>query len=292
MHIIVDDNNCMETHRLPIQALRAGFVPVMNALPTFVIQKMLRLSADAAAVSAQPGSTHALEVMYTRYHRNMFVNGVFKGVLDHFWHGLFSQPKALRNRLKIVERLLEEEMLRKIQGNLRDISILTVGGGSSRAGIHCIDRLRSQGFDTHGIKVKNVDKSQKAINLCKDNAEKAGILENFEWILADAREVKNLISGDSIDMVEMVGLLDYFSEEKGIEVIKQIYGTMKDGALFIVANVHPNREQRFVRKTGWPDMYYREPKDLDRMLKSAGFTSEPTIIFEPLKVHIVAVVRK
>lgn len=291
MHIIIDDNNYLETHRLPIRALRAGFVPIMNALPTFVIQKMLRLSADAAAVSSQPGSTHALEVMYTRYNRNMFVNGVFKGVLDHFWHGLFSQPKALRNRLKIVERILEEEMLRKIQIN-KKVSILTIGGGSSRAGIHCIERLRNQGVDTHGIKVKNVDKSQKAIDLCKDNAEKVGIQNNFEWILADAREVRNLISGGSIDVVEMVGLLDYFSEEKGIEVIKQIYGTMKDGALFIVANVHPNREQRFVHKTGWPDMYYREPKDLGRMLKSAGFTSEPTIIFEPLKVHIVAVVRK
>lgn len=292
MNIIIDENNCLETHRFPIRALRAGFVPVMNTLPTFVIQKVLRLSADAAAVSAQPGSTHALEVMYTRYHRNMFVNGVFKGVLDHFWHGLLSQPKALRNRLKIVERLLEEEMLRNMQGNATDISILTVGGGSSRAGIHCIERLRNQGVDTLGIKVKNVDKSQKAIDLCKANAEKVGIQNNFEWILADAREVKNLISGSSIDVVEMVGLLDYFSEEKGIEVLKQIYGTMKDGALLIVANVHPNREQRFVHKTGWPDMYYREPKELGRMLKCAGFTMEPTIIYEPLKVHIVAVVRK
>ena len=108
----------------------------------------------------------------------------------------------------------------------------------------------------------------------------------------DAREVKNLISGDSINIVEMVGLLYFFSEEKGIEVIKQIYGTMKDGALFVLANVHPNREQRFVRKTGCPDMYYREPRDLGRMLKSAGFTSEPTITYEPLKIHIVAVVRK
>lgn len=41
-----------------------------------------------------------------------------------------------------------------------------------------------------------------------------------------------------------------------------------------------NREQRFVRKTGCPDMHYREPEDLDRMLKNAGLTSIHTELNE------------
>jgi hypothetical protein len=40
-------------------------------------------------------------------------------------------------------------------------------------------------------------------------------------------------------------------------------------------------------------MYYRNPSDLSRLLSESGFMGEKEeIIFEPLKNHIVAIIRK
>ena len=46
--------------------------------------------------------------MYTRYDRRLFSRGILQGLADLFWHHCISQPKAIRNRLKLVEINLEE----------------------------------------------------------------------------------------------------------------------------------------------------------------------------------------
>ena len=90
----------------------------------------------------------------------------------------------------------------------------------------------------------------------------------------------------------MVGLLDYFSDENGTELIRSVYASLKPGGVFVVANVHPNEEMPFVTNLGWPFMYYRKPDDLKRLLALGGFSCEPILIPEPLKVHVVAKVIK
>ena len=268
-------------------------MPLLNNLPTSFIQKLMKKSShDARKVLETVGSTHALEVMYTRYHRSLFDRGFLNGLSDLFWHHAISQPKALRNRLKIVEEKLEEEILRLINDG-SNINILTVGGGSSRALIHCIDRLYKKNiFYGRKVKIINVDKDKRAIELGKELAQRFDLSHIFEWINDDARNLKSLIKPETIDVVEMVGLLDYFSEERGIEVIGQIFNLLRKKGVFIVANIYPNSEMIFVSKTGWPKMYYRTPKDLVSILSKAGFTEEPIVIFEPLRVHIIQVVRK
>jgi len=293
MKITVAQGKHLEKHNLLTKFIRIFTVPLLNNLSISFIQKLMKKSShDARRVLETVGSTHALEVMYTRYHRSLFYRGILNGLADLFWHHAVSQPKALRNRLKIVEEKIEEEISQLVNGD-KDATILTVGGGSSRALIHCIDRLYKKNlFDSHKIKVINVDKDKKAIELGKELAQRFNLNHVFEWINDDARNLKSLIKPETIDVVEMVGLLDYFSEERGIEVIGQIFNLLRKKGVFIVANIYPNSERIFVSKTGWPKMYYRTPEDLASILSKAGFTEEPTVIFEPLRVHIIQVVRK
>lgn len=282
----------MERHSTTAKLIRIFSVPILNHLPKKLLQGMMKsTSHDAAAVVKHGGSTHALEGMYTRHHRKLFSRGILQGVADLFWHHCVSQPKALRNRLKIVEKHLEEEILR-ITNHKEEkmVSILNVGGGSSRAIIHSIDKLLKRGI-RHNVEVINIDKSAKAIELGKEIATKYNLQKIFKWINDDARNIKNHISNEKIDIAEMVGLLDYFSEERGIEVISQIYDTLEENGLIIIANVHPNSEVSFVYRTGWPKMYYRKPHELGKILEKSGFKN-PVIIFEPLKCHIIAVARK
>lgn len=295
MTVKIADYPDLEAHGIITKFVRFFSVPLLNRISPKMLQKMMKItSRDARTVVENTGSTHALEAMYTRHHRNLFSRGVLQGLADLFWHHCISQPKALRNRLKIVERCLEGEVIRVARGyeGAEDlVSILSVGGGSARAIMHSIHRLNKNGF-SHKLKVINVDTDSRAIALGKEIAAKFDLQDIFEWINDDARNLSALVPKQAMDIVEMVGLLDYFSDERGANLIRQVYEVLKPRGTFIVANVFPNSEMPFVEHLGWPRMYYREPSDLERILRLAGFTQEPLIFFEPLKVHVIAKVAK
>ncbi|MFA6535923.1 MAG: class I SAM-dependent methyltransferase [Candidatus Paceibacterota bacterium] len=285
----------LERHSLGVKVIRIFTVPLLNNLPASLVQKMMKKSSkDASAVVERGGSTHALEAMYSRHSRSIFSRGFWQGLADSFWHHVISQPKAIRNRLKIVELAIEKELVKIISEKSVDtdpVRILNVGGGSSRAIMHVLNRI----FQDHPnvqIKVTNIDKDARAIELGKKIAEQQKLGHCFEWINDDARNISKLVSPESFDLVEMVGLLDYFQNDRGTQVIGQIYNALKVGGMFIVANVFPNSEMPFVYKTGWPKMYYKTPEDIRTILKQSGFNAEPDIFTEPLKVHIIGVVRK
>ena len=295
MNIITADDQDLETHSLLVKIIRFFSVPIMNKISPNSLQKMMRATShDARTVVENSGSTAALEAMYSRHQRSLFSRGIFQGIADLFWHHCISQPKALRNRLKLVEKNLELEIFKifKEKKNIEDtIKILSVGGGSAKALIHSIHRLIKGG---HNLKlmVINIDKDMRAIEMGKKLSIKYNLQDIFQWINDDARNIDSLVGKGSIDIVEMAGLLDYFSKQSGAQLIKKVFDILKVGGLFIVANVHPNEEMPFVDHLGWPKMYYRYPNDLINILKAGNFFGDSQIIFEPLRVHIIARVYK
>ena len=284
----------MEKHNLMIKFVRLFTVPLLNSIPSSILKNMMKSSSkDGATVVKHGGSNVALEALYTRYHRGLFSRGALQGFADSFWHHYISQPKAVRNRLKIVEKHLEREVLKKLKSNnSEEVTILTIGGGSARAIIQFLKKILKKN-SKYRIRIINVDRSEKAIEQSKKIAKEFNVYKHFKWIHDDARNIKNLFAKNSVDIVEMVGLLDYFSYERSIEVLSQIYDILKKRGFFVVANIRPNSEMPFVRKIGWPKMYYKEPKDLSCILKESGFsTDNGLIILEPLRVHIIATIRK
>src|SRR4030042_2771110 len=107
MEIDVADKKNLEKHGILSKVIRIFSVPLLNNLPDFFIKKMLaKTTRDGKVVLEQGGSTHALETMYTRQERRLFSRGILQGFADLFWQHCLSQPKAIRNRLKIVKRTL------------------------------------------------------------------------------------------------------------------------------------------------------------------------------------------
>lgn len=280
-----------ERHNIFTKILCLISVPVINNIPNKLLKKMAGASShDAFRILNSVGSTHALEVMYNRHERHLFSRGILQGMADFFWHHVISQLKAVRNRLKIVETSLEKEVEERIRKNQKVINILTIGGGSCRAIIHSVSRLLKK-YPEAKILVTNIDKDSKAIELGKKIADVFNVSKCFNWIHESAFNTKNLVQKNSFDIAEMVGLLDYFDYEKGREVLTQIYISLKESGLLIVANVYPNREMKFVEKVGWPKMHYRTKDDFVKLIKDSGF-SKLKIFFEPLKIHIVGVTKK
>lgn len=295
MKTIIADCKNLEGHSLFVKFVRIFSVPILNILPEKFLRRFMRTSSkDAEVVLDNVGSARALEVMYGRYKRNLFSRGFFQGIADAFWHHFVSQPKGVRNRLKIVKDNLDKEILRILSqpGREKKITLLTIGGGSARGIVEVLNKhfVKLKGWD---VLVINVDKSLKAIELGKELANEFGLFNNFKWINDLAQNVANLVDKNSIDIVEMVGLLDYFRDEKSVETFSRIYDILKNGGLFMVGNIVPNMEQPFISRLGWPKMYYRQPIDLINLLKNSGFSEyKGEVILEPLKNHVVAVIRK
>ncbi len=287
----------LESHNLFIKFLRLFTLPLLNHLPASFIQfTMKKSSHDASVVVAKGGSTHALEAMYTRYHRSFFSRGFSQGIADFFWHQMISQPKALRNRLTVVRGLLTEELRRiiDVKGKGKDtepISILSIAGGSSRSLIDSIVNLRNEGLDPKVI-VTTLDKDESALAVGAKIASAAQVGECFRWVHGEASDLVSLFARQTFDIVEIVGLLDYLSVDRMKNLLERSKRVMNPSGLLIIANVAPNSEIPFVNKTGWPAMYYRTPEELASILRKSGFSlSDNDIIVEPLGVHSIAVAR-
>jgi len=294
MKTVIAKGKNLEEHNFFEKFVRIFSVPILNSLPASFLQRFMKASShDAEVVLDNVGSARALEVMYGRYRRGLFSRGILQGVADLFWHHFVSQPKGVRNRLEIVKNNLDKEVLRIVsQSREKKITLLTIGGGSARGIAEVLNKYSDKLKDWE-ISVINVDKSLKAIDLGKELAREFGLFDKFRWVNDLAQNVSNLVDKNSIDIVEMVGLLDYFRDEKAIETFSKIYDILKQDGIFMVGNIVPNREQPFILRLGWPNMYYRQSRDLSSLLIESGFLEKNgEIIFEPLKNHIVAVVRK
>lgn len=285
---IAKDKN-LETHNIWIKVLRFFVIPIINNISPQTLQNFInKFSPFGKSVIEKPGTAHSLEEMYLKknFHKKKWHPFFFA---DFFWNSVISQPKAIRNRLKIVQESLNKEIEGLLNKN-RHIELLNIGGGSSRAIIQTAANY--DGFDVV-IKIINLDRDPKAIELGREIAKKYNLDKAFTWLNADVRNLDNLVSDNFFNIVEMVGLLDYFDNQESINLIEQIFKKIKEGGLFIVGNVFPNSEMNFVSNVGWPKMYYKNVQDMYNILISSGFKSDSIeIILDPLEVHMIVLARK
>ena len=284
----------LEQHSFPVKVIRVFTVPLLNTISKSFIQRVMKkTNKDASTVVSKGGTTHALEAMYGRGQRKLFSRGLLQGFSDSFWHHVVSQPKALRNRLKIVQSILQGKILEKIKQNKNnEISVLSIAGGSARSLIYTLKNLKDLGFGSN-ISVITVDKDALALKVGEKIAAEYGIGQSFKWINSTASEVTNLFPNKKFDCIEIVGLLDYFNFDRAKKLSSLSHNLLREGGFIVIANVIPNSEQSFVEKTGWPAMYYRNDKEIRALLQESGFMNESIeVITEPLNIHMVALAYK
>lgn len=281
-----------ETHTPGIRALRCLTVPLFNVLPGSAVRRFLGLSPDGSRIMGCTGSALALEVMYAWHERSPFAPGIIAGCANLFWFHAISQPKAMRNRLRIVQRILRDEILLRLRASSRRILIMSLGGGSSRALIQALHEIPHRPSVQELVRVVNVDKDRQAAALGRELAAGHGLGEVFRWVEGNSKDLGSIAEDDSVDIVEMVGLFDYFSDKIGEMILRRIHRKLKPGGLLVVGNVCPHEEMPFVSKMGWPEMYYRHPDDLARLIAKGGFRMTSEIVTEPLGIHMIATARK
>jgi SAM-dependent methyltransferase len=287
--VIVDHDPSLsyEQDSLVKKAANVFLVPILNNIPAR-LQSVIKRSHESAEEVIEHATTHrALEVLYHSGHPHR--NQSLKSKLFHsIWFNTINS-KAVRNRLQLVRREVTTALRRRTDRG-EPVLVLSVAAGSARA---VLESMAALGPKKKLVSAVFVDKNPHAIDYSRKLAEELiGDTTQVRWVIDS---IGNFLAREatSYDLVEMVGLLDYFDDAKTITTASGIFRILKSDGIFITANIKDNPERPFVTKAiGW-DMIYRTPEEFARLVVAAGFKETATKVFlEPLKVHSVLVASK
>lgn len=273
-----------------IKIINLIWLPFLNLLSESFGDKLIRKSREATHVKEHKTTHKALEIMYNFDGGIDFRNGIANGLFTYIWLHLMN-PKALRNRLKLVKKILRKAIL---NFNGEEIKILNLGAGSARAILEIIAELKKDKVNIPKVRAKFIDISQDALDYSKEIALKSGIsLNDWVWQREKAQSIEKICNDFRPDVVEMVGLMDYFNSEKALNLLKGINNYLNEDGVLISCNIKDNSERKFISKVvGW-DMIYRDEFEISKLINDAGFSSEKSkIILEPLKIHCLFLAKK
>lgn len=289
IYIDKDPDLGLETNNIFKSVFNFFFIPILNLLPKG-FSKLIKKTNNAAAIVIDNATNHkALEVLYSKGELFSFKK-IGENFFKYIWFNI-NNSKAVRNRLKFVKRELEKH-LKKISKFDREIEILSIASGSSRAIIEVV----KNGDYLSGTKlsITFLDKSEHAINYSKQLSSNISHLPiNLFWIQDSAGNFLRNHPSKKYDVVEIVGLLDYFNDDKVVEIFSGVFSLLQSGGILITSNINHNDEEKFITNViDWP-MVYRTAENLAVLANRAGFDyNKMKAFYEPLKVHGMVVAEK
>lgn len=217
------------------------------------------------AVNAMRNRTDAaLQVIY-QYHFRPW--RLFWGLGDHFWQMSYN-CRSVRAR-GIFTREAMSYLLRNVVTKKNRIIVVSLGSGSAN---QILQGVANTHLSSNEIYLILIDNDIRVLEAGRRNARRLGV-EN----LIDSHEetVGTFLKKqpfNSVDFVEMVGLSDYFDDNRFSSYLIDIYGLLKKDSFFLGANISSKEEAAYAHGVAcWPNMYYREKEEIIKKLKEAGF---------------------
>ena len=210
-------------------------------------------------------------------------NKTFRGLVDEFyWNSLNCQ--ALRNRLKLIKAELRSSISHI---DTAEVRIMSLACGSAEASIEIIAEYKKKGKI---VKAVLVDIDKDALTRAEKLAEHYGIKDQIVTVNDSVYSVSEISRDFKPHIIEMLGLIDYISQDEAITLAKKIQESLEPLGFFLTCNISPNIEQHFLTWViNWP-MIYRNPEDMVEIADRVGF-SEYRIIYEPLRIHGLLIAR-
>jgi hypothetical protein len=116
----------------------------------------------------------------------------------------------------------------------------------------------------------------KALSFAKDLAAEAGIAGKDVSTNEGSYFRAFSLPKESLDVVDVLGLWEYLTEEQCIKLLKRSYDLIKPGGSFIASNMLVSRPQLEFnqRAVGWPLIYPRSEDALVDIVASAGIDTD------------------
>src|SRR3989344_4656400 len=224
------------------------------------------------------------------YETNSFFRVLWRYIYSPILNYLPSSTSKLIKKSKMVEKEIKIAIL-ELLSKKSDIHLLSIASGSSRSVVLAISQLENLG---QPIYLSFLDKNPNAIDYSKNLVKMAKLKSKTTWFLDTANNFPVYFIGiANPNIIEMVGLLDYFTDEQVKKIFKTIFDNLQEGGYLITANISDNHERPFISKVvGW-HMIYRSAEELIDLAHEVGFdVSKMHAYYEPLNIHCVLVARK
>jgi SAM-dependent methyltransferase len=259
------------------RAVKAIFInPLANYLPAAVVKSILKFTESELAASnwKDPGGWRSMVISYENKPRK---------IADKVLVGSGTMPMALRNR-----RMLAAAIMAGIIDRCptEPVYVLCLGAGPGHIITDAIAQARKP------VQATLVDLSSDAFEYGRQLAQRHGLSDRMRFIQGDVRNVREMLGRQRVDLVKMLGICEYLTDEQIVDIIQTVAAVMPPGSA-IVANSISRRHgtDRFFRRVFGLHMTYRSPAQLEALLSRGGL-GEFTVTAEPLGVYHILVGRK
>lgn len=249
--------------------------PLVNYMPAPITKGLLKITKSELAEANwnDPGGWRSMVISY---------EGRPPQIADKLLVGGGSVPTALRNRKRlgatVLSRLIE-------QSDGDNAHILCLGAGP---GITIIEALRRNQGGAHATLV---DISNDAFDYGRQLADSEGVGDRVRYVLGDVRDIDELLH-EPPDIVTMIGICEYLTDEQIVEIIAAAASVMPAGAAIVFNSISKKHgTDRFFRRVFGLHMNYRGPLELQGLMGQAGF-ADFTAVPEPLGVYHMIVGRR
>jgi hypothetical protein len=253
-------------------------------ISSFAVDRLSRFNHQAKYGAA---GWRSLDLFYNYHEKvNPQLNDDFEGWLTRHWIGKFENRQAVTNRLKISIDTLAVAI--ESFAAEKEIRLLSIASGSAQAVVEAMKR-----HPQLNIKAALIDADISAISEAKNLVGAASFDDRFSFIHDTTNILEKVASDFKPHIIEMVGFLDYRPRTQAIALIDRIRRHLPEGGVFITCNIRKNREKIFLDWVLlWP-MIYRTEEEFADLLVHGGFPTENIrLVYEPFKIHGIAVCTK
>ena len=249
--------------------------PLANYLPASITRSILRFTKSELAASnwKDPGGWRSMVISYENNPRKLS---------DRVLVNSGTMPMALRNR-----RLLASNILTRMidQCPTEPVRVLCLGAGPGHIIIDAMTAAKKK------VQATLVDLSSDAFDYGRQLAQRSGLAECVRFVQGDVRNVQSLLGEQRVDLVKMLGICEYLTDQQIVDIIKAVSALMPPGST-LVANSLSRRHgtDRFFRQVFGLHMTYRNRAELEALFSRGGLgnftsTAEPLGVYHILVGH-------
>ena len=224
----------------------------------------------------RPGGWRSMRIVYA--------NEDPSGILDRMAVRYNPISMASRNRRKLVVSLLTELIDQRADSGR--LEIIGIGAGP---GVHVQDAICNSKIDRADVHAYLIDRDDDAFEYGRTCAASRGIENCISVVQGDAREIRKVLPEVSPQIVKIVGLLEYLTNEQAVDLLRVLHEKMPTGGQILTHGfVDRFHTARFLRRTFGLHHVYRTDMQVQRMLESVGFHVDRKYE-EPLRIYPILI---
>ncbi len=225
------------------------------------------LSELARESLERPGSWRCLEIVYRNEPHTL---------LDRFFLGSRS-ARGARYRLQVLWEEIRAcvEQRRRVSNS---VTVVSFGSGPGHESLGCLDGLLA----STRAQATCIDRDASALEHGRALAARQGLSNCVQYRQGNVLRMEAGIGRYDIGVLS--GLLDYFDFDTAVSVLRAVWEQIVPGGIVLVANMRRHYLASTMRVLGNWHLVYREPEEMERILKESGFEGikvwlEPAEVF-------------